>query len=91
MADFRIVVRVDPSGAVRGTRQVEGQLNRVNRAGYVSFQLLYAHWMELERDVTRAFVQIIQLMDSAYMDWVDKNKANNNPGPTKGFKVVERK
>lgn len=53
--------------------------------------LLYAHWMELERDVTRAFVQIIQLMDSAYMDWVDKNKANNNPGPTKGFKVVERK
>ena len=40
MADFRIVVRVDPSGAVRGTRQVEGQLNRVNRAADRTRQLL---------------------------------------------------
>lgn len=32
MTDFRIRVIVDPSRAVRGTRQVEGQLNRVGAA-----------------------------------------------------------
>ena len=32
MADFRIVVVVDPSGAVRGAKRVEGSLNRVGKS-----------------------------------------------------------
>lgn len=32
MAEFRIVIVVDPSGAKRGTRQVENQLKRVDKA-----------------------------------------------------------
>lgn len=32
MTDFRIRVVVDPSGATRGTRQVEGQLDRLGRS-----------------------------------------------------------
>jgi TP901 family phage tail tape measure protein len=40
VADFRIVVRVDPSGVARGTRQVEQNLNRVGNAADRTRQLI---------------------------------------------------
>lgn len=40
MAEFRIIVTIDPSGARRGGRQVESQLNRMNRAAQRTRRLL---------------------------------------------------
>ena len=40
MPDFRIVVKIDPSGARRGGRQVEGALNRINASADRTRRLL---------------------------------------------------
>lgn len=37
----------------------------------------YASWYNLEKDVTEAFVDIIREMDTAYIDYQNKEQAKN--------------
>ena len=37
----------------------------------------YASWYNLEKDITEAFVDIIREMDTAYIDYQNKEQANN--------------